>query len=134
MFPFDVDIEDEEEVIEEESNLNTDYEIDFNTGRLTGRIITGLAAVVQWARLTLATERYFYSQYSWDYGSELQNLIGKNHSKDYIESEVKRILNEALLINEAIKGIEDLKCGSNGEKLKISFGLETIYGRGDIYV
>lgn len=134
MFPFDVDIEDEEEVIEDESNLNTDYEIDFNIGRLTGRIITGLAAVVQWARLTLATERYFYSQYSWDYGSELQNLIGKNHSKDYIESEVKRILNEALLINEAIKGIEDLECDTNGEKLKISFGLETIYGRGDIDV
>ena len=44
MFPFDVDIEDEEEVIEDENNLNTDYEIDFNTGRLTGRIITGLAA------------------------------------------------------------------------------------------
>jgi len=63
-----------------------------------------------------------------------KNLIGKNHSKDYIESEVKRILNEALLINEAIKGIEDLKCDSNGEKLKISFGLETIYGRGDIDV
>ena len=64
----------------------------------------------------------------------MQNLIGKNHSKDYIESEVKRILNEALLINEAIKGIEDLECDTNGEKLKISFGLETIYGRGDIDV
>ena len=134
MFPFDIEVEDEEEVIEEERALNTDYEIDFNTGRLTGRIITGLAAVVQWTRLTLATERYFYTQYSWNYGSELQNLIGKNHSKDYIESEVKRILNEALLINEAITSIEDLKCYSSGEKLKISFGLETIYGRGDIDV
>ena len=57
MFPFDIEVEDEEEVIEEERALNTDYEIDFNTGRLTGRIITGLAAVVQWTRLTLATER-----------------------------------------------------------------------------
>nr|DAT23674.1 MAG TPA: Protein of unknown function (DUF2634) [Caudoviricetes sp.] len=134
MFPFDVDIEDEEEVIEDENNLNTDYEIDFNTGRLTGRIITGLAAVVQWARLTLATERYFYTQYSWDYGSELQSLIGRNHSKDYIESEVKRILNEALLVNEDIKSIEDLRCDIEGDKLSISFGLETVYGRGDIDV
>lgn len=134
MFPFDIDIEDEEEVIEEERALNTDYEIDFNTGKLTGRIITGLEAVIQWARLTLATERYFYTQYNWDYGSELQSLIGRNHSKDYIESEVKRILNEALLINEAITGIEVLKCDNSGEKLKISSGLETIYGRGEIDV
>lgn len=51
MFPFD--IEDEEVDVEvEEAEEPADYEIDFETGNLTGRIITGLDAIIQRARLS----------------------------------------------------------------------------------
>ena len=59
MFPFD--IEDEEVDVEvEEAEEPADYEIDFETGNLTGRIITGLDAIIQRARIVLNTDRYFY--------------------------------------------------------------------------
>ena len=135
MFPFDIDLEDEEESIDEESNATaSDYEIDFNTGKLTGRIISGLEAVIQWAKLVLLTERYFYTQYTWNYGSELNELIGKRHSKEYIESEVKRMITDALLINEDIKSIKNIRCDIEKDVLKISFSIETVYGRGDVNV
>ena len=44
MFPFDLD-DDETEVDEIEEKEPKDYEVDFKTGKLTGRIITGLDAI-----------------------------------------------------------------------------------------
>ena len=93
-----------------------------------------MEAVIQWAKLVLLTERYFYTQYTWNYGSELNELIGKRHSKEYIESEVKRMITDALLINEDIKSIKNIRCDIEKDVLKISFSIETVYGRGDVNV
>lgn len=133
MFPFD--IEDEEVDVEvEEAEEPADYEIDFETGNLTGRIITGLDAIIQRARIVLNTDRYFYSQYSWDHGAELNQLIGKNYDKDYIESEVKRMVSEALMTDENILDVTDFSSSMQNEKLTVSFTIDTVYGRSDLSV
>ena len=46
MFPFDID-DGEIEVEQEESKEPRDYEIDLKSGKLTGKIITGLSAIEQ---------------------------------------------------------------------------------------
>ena len=51
MFPFD--LEDELEIIQEETKEPKDYEIDFKTGKLTGRMVTGIKAIEQWIYLAL---------------------------------------------------------------------------------
>lgn len=133
MFPFD--IEDEEVDVEvEEVKEPADYEINFETGRLTGRIITGLDAIVQRAKIVLNTDRYFYSQYSWDHGAELNQLIGKNYDKDYIESEVKRMVSEALMTDESILDITDFSTFIQNEKLTVRFTIDTVYGRRELSV
>ena len=135
MFPFDIE-EDDVEIIEEDETDKepSDYEIDFTTGELTGRIITGLDAIKQWIRLALGTDRYFYNQFSWDYGSELNELIGQSYSEEYIESEVTRMVTDALSTNKDIDGISSLHVVMENDSLQISFIVNTPYGNGEVEV
>ena len=134
MFPFDLD--DDEEILEEEAvRLEpSDYEIDFTTGELTGRIITGLDAVKQWIRLALGTDRYFYNQFSWNYGSELNELIGQSYDEEYIISEVNRMVTDALSVNEDIESISEMEVEMENDTLHISFTVNTPYGSGEVEV
>lgn len=131
MFPFDVE---EDEVQETEEKELKDYEIDFEKGYLTGRMVTGLDAIIQSIKLALKIDRYFYSQYSWEYGSELNTLIGKNYSQEYVQSEVQRMLEDLVLGFDEVLSISDIQCTMNKDKLTISFELDTIYGGGEISV
>ena len=135
MFPFDIE-EDDVEIIEEDETDKepSDYEIDFTTGELTGRIITGLDAIKQWIRLALGTDRYFYNQFSWDYGSELNELIGQSYSEEYIESEATRMVTDALSTNKDIDGISSLHVVMENDSLQISFIVNTPYGNGEVEV
>ena len=133
MFPFDID-EDNELIVEEQETRSepTDYEIDFTTGELTGKIITGLPAVIQWIRLALETERYFYNQFSWEYGSEIKTLIGQSFSEEYITSEVQRMVADALSTSEDIDSISSLEVSMDGDNLQIDFTVNTPYGSGEV--
>lgn len=133
MFPFDID-DDELNIEEERLIVPTDYEIDFSTGKLTGRIITGLDAIIQWIKIVLITDRYVFPQYSWSHGSDLSTLIGQNYDEDYISTEVKRMIKEALSVDDSIIGFDDLVCEMKGDRLTISFAVNTLYGRGEINV
>ena len=132
MFPFD--LEDKLEIIQEETKEPKDYEIDFKTGKLTGRMVTGIKAIEQWIYLALKTDRYFFTQYSWDFGSELNTLIGKHVSREYVESEVKRMVEDALLVNEYITSIENLTCSIENDVLVAAFTVNTVYGEVEINV
>lgn len=131
MFPFD--IEDAELDVEVEDDKEpSDYEIDFETGKLTGRIITGLPAIKQWVMLVLGTDKYYYTQYSWDHGCELRDLIGKGFKQDYIESEAKRIITDALSMSNDIQGISNLEVSYGGDTLTVAFTIDTIYGEEEV--
>lgn len=134
MFPFD--LEDEEidaEEIEEEPEKQ-DYEVDFETGKLTGRMISGIEAVKQWLRIALAIDRYRFTQYSWENGAELSSLIGKGYDKDYIDSEAERMIREVASLNEDITNVTDFNIDFTGDKLTIAFKVETIYGEEEMVV
>ena len=105
MFPFDVE-DDDIELDEKEEKPYKEYEIDFSTGQLTGRVVEGIEALKTWMFLALHTDRYFYEQYSWDYGSEIETLIGQSADEEYIALEVERMIEECLLQNEHIYGTE----------------------------
>jgi predicted NUDIX family phosphoesterase len=136
MFPFDLD--DDEDVLEEEQEETTseqvDYEIDFTTGKLTGRIISGLDAVIQWIRLALGTEKYYFNQFSWDYGCELQSLIGRDYSEEIIDSEVDRMIRDTLSANEDIEGISDMDITYDNDKIQAVFTVNTVYGSEEVSI
>lgn len=109
-----------------------EYEMDFRTGRLTGKIVAGVDAICVWAYLALKAKRYRWVIYSWGYGNEVYNLIGGSYSEEYLNSEVKRYMEECLFENEHIKAIEDLTVTQKDDVLYIKFKLITDVGSKEV--
>lgn len=105
---------------------------EFNLNLKTGKLENGFGedkeALKIWVHFALKTERYKYLIYSWYYGNEANNLIGKKTTKGLFNSEVKRYIEECLLVNENITGISDLKIVRDGSKIIVDFTVLTIFG------
>ena len=69
-----------------------------------------------------------FEQYSWDYGNELESLIGKGYTEEHAESEIQRILEECLLVNEHIKEVELLEFSIADDKVNGTINIITDYG------
>lgn len=133
MFPFDMDEDNEAEIEDlteevEEVEPSPEYEIDFETMTLTGRMITGVDAVKQWIRLCLEVPRYRYTQYPWTYGQDFEELIGKNYTQEDLRPILERMVTEALSENTEIKSVTDFNVVKVGDHVTMSFVVSTDYG------
>ena len=136
MFPFDMDEADELELTAmaeavNETEIKPEYEIDFDTMQLTGRMITGIDTVKQWIKLCLDTPRYRYTQYPWNYGADFDELVGKGYTLGDLKPILKRMVTEALSENKEIKSVSDFVIEKNGDYVSMSFRVETDYGDAD---
>lgn len=132
LFPFATDREVTLSSTEVTASSIREYEIDFKSGRLTGRIVEGVDALCVWAYLALKAKRYRWVIYSWYYGEEYTNLIGYSYSEEYLYSEVKRYMEECLYENEHITGIEELEVSQIKDKLYIKFRMITDVGSKEV--
>lgn len=105
-----------------------EYGIDFETGQITGRIVEGVEALKVWVWLALQTPRYRYYIYSWQYGQEYEDLVGKGYSASYVKAELKRMTEECLQVNPYITGISNFNCEKYEDKVSMSFQLNTLLG------
>ncbi len=97
------------------------WKLDLENNRISG-FINGLDAAVQSAAMAIQTERYEHLIFSWQYGSELNTLVGKD--TDYVASEAKRMITDALSVDTRITGIHDF----SDENGVIHFTIDTIFG------
>lgn len=95
------------------------------TDRING-FVDGLEAVAQSVYLILSTERYEFVIYSWDYGVELLDLIGK--PMPYVMSELPRRISEALTQDDRIKNVVDFEFEPHGKKLHVTFTVVSTFG------
>lgn len=109
-----------------------EYGLDFNNGRLTGKIVDGIEALCVWAYLALKAWRYRWVIYSWGYGNEVYNLIGNSYSEEYLRSECRRYMEECLFENEHITGIENLEVSQINDVLHIKFKMITDIGSKEV--
>lgn len=86
--------------------------------RING-FVDDLEAVVQAVYLILSTERYKHIIYSWDFGVELVDLIGK--PMPYVMSELPRRIKEALTQDNRISDVVDFEFKQNGKRLHTKF-------------
>lgn len=135
-FPFEQDLEDGIEIIEESQDLTeaVEYGIDFETGQLTGELVTGLEAVKCWCYLALQTPRYRHVAYSWDYGSEIEDLIGRSNQAAYIKAKAEEMVRDCLMENPHIQAIENFECQTDGDRITYTFIIDTDYGEAKIHV
>lgn len=90
-------------------------------------IVEGNEAIKIWIYKALQTPRYQYEIYSWDYGSELMDLIGKAYTKGLTQSEASRYIKEALLINPYILDVNVVSTSFDGDVLSANVRVKTIY-------
>lgn len=112
--------------------MRREYGVDFDSGQLTGQMVTGREAVKVWVWKCLMTERFRYPVYAWIYGSELDSYIGKAITQEFINTDIRLALTDALLINPDIVDVKDFSGSIDKDILRISFTVETIYGDVDI--
>ena len=96
------------------------------------KIVTGNEAIKTWIYKTLKTERFRYEIYSWDYGCEIEELIGQNYTPNLAKAECVRYIKEALTINPYIKNIAGVEVTFATGKLMIYAKLETVYGEMEV--
>lgn len=101
------------------------YNINRNTNRISG-YIDDKDAIIQAIYLILQTERYESMIYNWYYGVEFDGLIGKN--KDYVTSELQRVIREALTEDDRITEVSDFEITYTEDSALIVFLVETNIG------
>lgn len=101
------------------------------TYKLSGNRIQGFAdgleALQQAIYKVLNTEKYEYPIYSFSYGIELENLIGKDPL--YVQVELKRRIRECLFKDERIQGVDNFKFETSGDHLLCVFDVISTYGK-----
>lgn len=101
------------------------YKLDIGKGCIKG-MTDEADAMLQAVYLILSVERYQYPIYSWNYGVELASLIGK--PKDYVMSEVKRRITEALTQDNRIKSVDGWNFETTQKSVIVTFVVHTIFG------
>lgn len=92
------------------------------------KIVEENEAIKVWVYLTLMTPNKQYPIYSWDYGSEVKDLIGKNYTKALTEAEAQRLIEECLLINPYITNVKVTETSFKDSVLSCNVQITTIYG------
>ena len=104
--------------ITERDYANRTYKIAINNDRMSG-YTDDIDALKQAIYLILSTERYAYIIYSWDYGIELADLIGK--PMPYVMCELPQRIKEALTHDNRINDVIDFQFTKKGKRLHTTF-------------
>lgn len=102
------------------------YKVDFDAGRVNG-FCDETEAMKQAIYKIIQIERFEYLIYSWNYGIELNSVVGKSYQ--VFASEIKRIIREALLADSRITDVVDFEVSQiNKRTAFVKFTAETIFG------
>lgn len=99
--------------------------MDFEWQTVNGTI-DQIQAVEQAVHLILNTERYQWLIFSWNYGVELKDLIGKD--PEYCIPEIERRIREALLQDDRITAVENFQFELNKRQVLTTFTVISIFG------
>lgn len=115
--------------------MKNTYNFDFKQGEFvfekgTAVVLTERNALMLWVEKAIRTQIDRYKMYSGKkYGAYIENLvIGKSYGFDFVESEMKREIETALLRHEDILAVTGFSAVRSGSALNITFTLKTIYG------
>ena len=107
------------------------WRVDWRANTIRGAMVEGREAIEQAIYMILQTQRFGFRIYSWDYGFEMDQLLGR--SEAILHSECQRLVTEALTADDRIKAGEDFKIHQTARRsAEIEFTAVT--SGGDIFV
>jgi hypothetical protein len=106
------------------------YRLDFERGRIYALgSADGLEAANQFIKKALLSPRFRCLVYDNQYGSEIkQTIIAGDATTEYIETEMPRIVKDALLVDSRILDVHDFSYAFEHERAYIRFKAKTIFG------
>lgn len=114
--------------IEYVSRPSLTWLINRQTMRVQSRV-EGLEAVRQAVEIILSVERFKWQIYTSRIGTELDDLIGEEAA--YIESELPRMVTEALLVDDRVIEVTDFVSHVKDDTMTWAFTVNTVYGSYD---
>lgn len=112
--------------LDETEYYDKTYKVLLNKDFISGYVYE-IESVKQAVYFILNTERYKHPIYSWDYGVELYDLIGKPMT--YVQAEFRRRIEDALLQDDRIESCSNFEFEMlNKSTLHATFTVNTIYG------
>lgn len=132
MFPeiTELEINIEPEAVEREP-IGMSYLYDFQKGDFVlqnGRLVEvhGIDSLRVWVEKVLRTEYGRFRIYKEvEYGVILEDLIGSNYPRDFVEAEIEREVTTALLRHEHIISVENWDFERDGSTMRVWFTVVT---------
>ena len=115
------------QIVEAEEQPSKTYKLDLDTGRIVGKV-DELEAMNQFIRKALITPRFKCLIYSSQYGSEIREVTTSDATPELIESEIPRLVDDALTYDPRILKVYDYSFSFNDDSVNIKFSVDTIYG------
>lgn len=106
--------------------------INFSTGQLTGQIVEGKEAIKVWIWCCLQTQRFRYPIYSWDYGADMEQYIGRAVSREFLQTDCEDEIRSAMLVNPYISDVTDFNVERKDDQMHISFRVITRFGEMEV--
>lgn len=98
------------------------------------KIVQGNEAIKVWIYKCIKTNRKEHDIYSWDYGTDLIELIGQKYTKALTEAEAKRYVKEFLEKNPYIIEVNVNDSELIGDNLNLTIHCRTVYGEVELNV
>lgn len=139
MLPSIAELEFENEELAEEDvpTIGKSFLFDFKKGDFVlkdGKLVVleGIEALKMWIIKVIRTEKFRFRIYEntefendEQYGVMLEDLIGSNFDREFIEAEIEREVTEALLLHEYIISVDEWQFERNSKKMTVSFAVTT---------
>ena len=101
------------------------YCLDLENNTISGKV-DGIDAVKQAVYLILHTERFRHEIYSWNYGSELEKLIGVEAPLVY--AEIQDSIMDALIQDDRVLSVDGFQFTRQKNNVQVSFSVKTNAG------
>lgn len=101
------------------------YKLDIEKGIIRG-YTDGKTAIQQAVYKILNTERFINLIYSWNYGAELNGIMGR--SKEYVYSELRTRIKEALLMDDRISDVHSFEFSTKRSTVSVTFTVVSTEG------
>lgn len=120
-----------EELTEDLPPIGKSFLFDFNNNEFVmrdGKLIElfGVESLKMWIEKSLRTERFRFVVYeNTEYSISLEDLIGSNYPRAFVEAEIKREVAERLLEHPHINAIENWAFERDGKLMRVWFVVVT---------
>ncbi|MEH7521680.1 DUF2634 domain-containing protein [Bacillus sp. JJ1503] len=103
------------------------YRLGYESNEISG-LIDGEEALRQFVVKAIRTARFRFLIYDNQYGSELEELIGADVSLELLQTEIPRVIREALIYDDRVADVVDFEIVRESDKLFVSFRVVTTTG------